>query len=454
MKKCLIAILCLLCLCACTSTERSGTMSDKMTPIIDQNGADPWILQKDGVYYYTKTTGNNITVFRSNQFSTVAWQEEKVIYTPDSNLQNLWAPEIHYLDDCWYVYFAANTPDESMHKMYILKNSNKDPFVGEWTCKPVAGMDDKFAIDGTVFETQTGRYFIWSGWEGYENIRQDLYIAKMISPEQIENQKILLSKPQYNWEKVGNPLVNEAPQVIIKDNTVNLVYSASGSWTDSYCLGLITANITDDLTNSENWQKHDKPIMQSANGIYGTGHNGFAKSPDGSQDYIIYHAARWQGSGWNRSVRIQPIYFDNKGQIKSIEPIATEQLLPSGEPERILYKASDFQVTDGIKFDKVLIGFEDTNDVATLTFPCEKSSKYIIVIYVKVLDVYFEDNGVSLNITLDDSKEIIKPVLSSEYYQPIAINTDLDIGNHKLKIKSEVGVDTISLEKIELIKVN
>ena len=167
-------------------------------------------------------------------------------------------------------------------------------------------------------------------------------MAKMVSLEQIENQKILISKPEYDWEKVGNPLVNSAPQVIIKDNIVNLVYSAGGSWTDAYCLGLITANIADDLINSENWQKHDKPMMQSGNSIYGPGHNRFAKSPDGSQDYIIYHAARWQGSGWNRSVRIQPI----------------------------------------------------------------------------------------------------------------AINTDLDLGDCTLEIKSQIGVDTISLEKIDLRKVN
>lgn len=455
MKKILILFLSLLCLYAC-DTERSLVMSDKMTLIIDQNGADPWIFQKDEIYCYTKTTGNNITIFRSNELSTVAWNENKTVYKPNGYIQNIWALEIHYLDRNWYIYFAANTYEQSTHKMYVLKNRNEDPFDGEWICKPVVGMDDKFAIDGTVCEIDNVRYFIWSGWEGYENVRQDIYIAKMISPEQIENQKILLSKPEYDWEKVGNPLVNEAPQIIIKNNTVNLVYSASGSWTNSYCLGLLTANVSDNLTDSESWTKYDKPILKSGNNVYGPGHNGFAKSPDGNQDYIIYHAARWDGSGWSRSVRMQPIYFNESGIIQSLEPITEEQLLPSGEKQRILYKISDFEISENMKIDEnnCIFGFEDKNDFANLTFLCKSESYYIIVIYAKVHYIYSEDNGVSLNIKLDKNENKILPIFSSEYYQPIVLNVYLTKGKHTLQIKSDVGVDKISLEKVEVIKIN
>ena len=37
------------------------------------------------------------------------------------------------------------------------------------------------------------------------------------------------------------------------------------------------------------------------------GHCSFTKSPDGQEDWVVYHAARYPGSGWARQVRAQPI---------------------------------------------------------------------------------------------------------------------------------------------------
>ena len=59
-------------------------------------------------------------------------------------------------------------------------------------------------------------------------------------------EKRLISEPEYEWEMRQTPLINEAPQVIIKDETVNLVYSASGSWDNDYALGLMTLDVADD----------------------------------------------------------------------------------------------------------------------------------------------------------------------------------------------------------------
>ena len=50
---------------------------------------------------------------------------------------------------------------------------------GNWTFKgKVADENDKWAIDGDVFEHNGQLYMIWSGWEGDKNGQQDIYIAK------------------------------------------------------------------------------------------------------------------------------------------------------------------------------------------------------------------------------------------------------------------------------------
>ncbi|MBQ1310342.1 MAG: glycoside hydrolase family 43 protein, partial [Blautia sp.] len=211
-----------------------------ISPIIDMEGADPYVMRYGEGYLYTKTTGGDIRLAYADSIAAVGLVQMKTVYDPGTELRDLWAPEIWNLDGVWYIYFAAVAPGEEMHFMYVLSNPAENPLEGEWTLQPVGGMDDKFAIDGTILELNGKRYFIWSGWEGYENVRQDLYLAEMISPTEVMDEKIMLSMPEYDFELNGNPLINEGPSVIIRGDTVNLAYSASGSWTDEYCLGLLT----------------------------------------------------------------------------------------------------------------------------------------------------------------------------------------------------------------------
>ena len=44
--------------------------------------------------------------------------------------------------------------------------------------------------------------------------------------------------------------------------------------------------------DAENYKKFPNPVFQQApeNGVYAPVHNSFFKSPDGKEDWIIYHA--------------------------------------------------------------------------------------------------------------------------------------------------------------------
>ncbi len=56
------------------------------------------------------------------------------------------------------------------------------------------------------------------------------------------------------------------------------------------------------------WIKKATPLFQknTSGQAYGVGHNSFVKSPDGRQDWIVYHAFQYSNGGWaNRSIRAQ-----------------------------------------------------------------------------------------------------------------------------------------------------
>ncbi len=130
----------------------SVIVTDQISPIIDKDGADPFVTMYGDQYLYTKTTGNNISIGVADSIQTLGAAQLQCIYKPGNELKDLWAPEIWQLDGKWYVYFAAVRPGEEMHYMFVLTNESENPLEGEWTCEQLQGMDDKFAIDGTIME--------------------------------------------------------------------------------------------------------------------------------------------------------------------------------------------------------------------------------------------------------------------------------------------------------------
>ena len=69
-----------------------------------------------------------------------------------------------------------------------------------------------------------------------------------------------------------------------------------------------------DPMKRKSWTKAGAPLLATdpASPAYGPGHNGFFLSPDGTQNWIIYHAnpQPGEGCGNQRSPRIQPFTYD------------------------------------------------------------------------------------------------------------------------------------------------
>jgi len=318
MKKSLFFLLIFSLLYCAGYSQKTETFINPLLP----SGADPFSFYKDGYYYYTHTLGNKIGLWKTRSIADLPNAEHKIIYTPPAGTmwsKSLWAPEVHFIQGKWYIYYAADDGVNENHRMYVLENANADPMQGEWTWKgKIADPSDKWAIDGNVFEHKKQLYMIWSGWEEDVNGQQNIYIAKMKNPWTIEGERVCISKPTYDWETHGklndpkNPPqvnVNEGPQFLTHEGKLFIVFSASGCWTDHYALGLLTFTGKDNLMDNKAWKKKPTPVFATSakNGVYAPGHNSFFKSPDGKEDWLLYHAnsAPGQGCGGNRSPRAQ-----------------------------------------------------------------------------------------------------------------------------------------------------
>ncbi len=335
----LMLFLVLLLVLPVAANATASTQSSNFYNVIFQDGADPWIYKHtDGFYYFTKTTGGDVTIWKSSSLTGVDAGAKRVIST---GCCNVWAPEIHYINGAWYIYYAKDDGNNDNHRMYVLENTSADPMTGTWVNKGlITDSTNRWAIDGTVLQVNNNLYFIWSGWEGTANVSQKLYIAHMSNPWTIDSARVEIAHPTYSWETNTSPSVNEGPQVIVRNGVISLVYSASGSWTDGYCLGLVTANTSSNLLQASSWTKRNQPIFQSGNGLYGPGHHSFTTSPDGTEDWIVYHTAKYSGAGWNREIRAQKFTWnaDNTPNLGAPAAPNTPIAIPSGDTGRVRYE--------------------------------------------------------------------------------------------------------------------
>jgi len=302
-------------------------------PILEK-GADPYVMQKDGYYYATLTTGRAvITIYKSKNLHNI-FDSKNAKHVYWENITNVvWAPEIHYIDGRWYVYYSdAKKNGDVYRRMYVLRSKTSDA-QGEYEyLGQITDSTDKYAIDGTVLNWQNQLYFIWSGRGSNSSNTQNIYIARMKNPYTIDSERVLISAPTHSWEKHGHN-VNEGPQILIKNGQLHIIYSASGAYTKYYCLGMLTYT-GGDLLNASSWKKNSSPVFQSGNGIYGPGHASFVKSPDLKEDWIVYHAysSLSDVKDWNnRNIRIQKFTWNSTTPVFGT-PLKTEDkfTLPSG----------------------------------------------------------------------------------------------------------------------------
>ena len=301
-------------------------------------GADPFVVQwkgsylliesRDGGIWITRSARNDLTDFDSGS-------QVKIWSAPADgpDCADVWAPELHAIGDRWYVYFAATTCDKNNanHRMFVLESSSADP-LGSYVDKGrISDAADRWAIDGTQFAWQGKRYFVWSGWPGRKNGQQNLYIARMSSATKLVGTGVLLAEPTEPFERNAMP-IEEGPEALIHGGVLRVVYSASGSWTDDYCLGMLTFRGGDPLDRAA-WTKSPKPVFASSAAVFGPGHGSFVKSPDGTQDWLVYHSARYSGAGWDRVINAQPFTWRSDGSPDFGRPIGpdTHQKLPSGQ---------------------------------------------------------------------------------------------------------------------------
>lgn len=308
---------------------------------LNDSGPDPWLTWYEGSYYLAATTWGDaslgLTMRKADTIQGLKETEPVQIWQDDTadRCCNFWAPEFFLLDGPngprWYGYFtggAAGTDFVKTQFMHVIESTGADP-LGPYAYK--GKLVERNALDGSVLQLNGRMYAVYSVW----NETQDLAIKEMSNPWTTVGEETTLSKPSYDWERQEGT-VNEGPIALQRDGRTWIIYAASACWGPNYKLGMLTY-LGGDPLDVGSWSKSPEPVFQRADdrGVFAPGHNTFFKSPDGSEDWMAYHANDLESDvcDMGRTPRIQKFSWNADGTPDFGIPASasTPLAVPSGE---------------------------------------------------------------------------------------------------------------------------
>jgi GH43 family beta-xylosidase len=362
---------------AAASSDAAATRDSGPAPTVPTTftqglyrGEDPRVRFTRGHYYWVANEGRTRKLFRSA--SLVDRGVGKPVPLQGGAALPLFAPVyIETLNgqryDAWFAFDTnvwrcdCTDPYDEAEQWHVVKSI---PFTG-------------WSIDFELFQVPepgpfAGRsYLVWAGADspstgwGFESC----FIAELLDLR--PNHPTLSTLDNGDANRIATyafdwtDVVAEAPAPAIHGDTVSIVYSGNGAHTIEYALGLVILKAGADPANSASWIDYNRgqcdgdvrngPELMRTERVFGPGVARFTVSPDGSEDWMVYHAKVFEtfnrGAGtpgqqdnnemWARYFNLKPIGWRDvmcAGATYAVPDLGTPPdpgsvlALPSGDP--------------------------------------------------------------------------------------------------------------------------
>lgn len=316
----------------------------KFTNYLYQN-EDSWVTFHEGSYYMCSSGPAEPTaVYVSKSPSLVERGEKVKVWEDADNYRRVFAPELHFVQGKWYIYFCADVRSEGWKHMAVVLQANTDNPLDGFTNKGVLFTGDQHgnaqANDITVVTFNGQLYAFWGSLA--DKHVEGAVMAPMESPTKITAHR----------KEIG--LHAEGPRAIVRNGKLIMTGAEGGFASQDYRLSaLVYSPEAGPIDSKASW-KSLGTLFKTTDDVWGPSRASFTVSADGKENWMMYHSKIFPANdNGMRAANIKKFTFKEDDTPDFGTPPGPGTVLenPSGDPGLgEVYEAEDWQLAgDAVK---------------------------------------------------------------------------------------------------------
>jgi beta-xylosidase len=304
----------------------AGATATYTNPVYAGSMPDPFVLRHEGVYYAfgtagaeRKSDGRIFTLLRSTDL--VNWQELGGALTPPTTdtAYQYWAPEVAFEGGTFYLYYAMGGKEEEKFEIRVATSDEpQGPYTDNGT-KLVDCENNRFTIDAHPFKDTDGQWYMFYARnfpqpEGELHAGTAVVVDRMVGMTKLAGECRTVVRARYPWtlyqanrrmDVYGKTFDEwhtiEGPFVRKHEGRYYCFYSGSNYQTANYGVDYVVA---DSVMGPYSGQGSEARVLKGIPGkVRGPGHHSIVVGPDGTTEYVVYHA-------WDPAMKVRQLCID------------------------------------------------------------------------------------------------------------------------------------------------
>jgi GH43 family beta-xylosidase len=318
----------LLCFALLAVAPLSLALAEKQTEFTNPlyQNEDAWVVKHEDAYFMCSSGPLNPTAVYVSKSPTLVERGEKVkVWEDPDNFGRVFAPELHFIQGKWYIYFCADARAEGgRHMAVVLQANTADPLDGFHFAGILFTGDEHGNAQANDFTVVTWQGKLYAFWGSLS----DKYVHGCVMAPMDSPTKITVHRKEMGLDAEG-------PRAILRGDKLIMTGATGPFASKGYALTALEYQAKNGPIDDKKSWKNLGQLFASTDDVWGPSRASFTTSIDGKQYWMMYHSKIFPADdNGMRAANIKQFTFssDDKPVFGTPPSPSTFQKNPSGDP--------------------------------------------------------------------------------------------------------------------------